>query len=88
MAFGLTWCNNTIMTYLSELLSLRVSSAIAVSSFFRNIAAAISSALIAKLCQKMGIGFCFLGLGLINLVSLFSILVLINNRNKWVKDSF
>ncbi|KAL3235319.1 Dityrosine transporter 1 [Nakaseomyces bracarensis] len=83
MAFGLTWCNNTIMTYLSELLSLRVSAAIAVSSFFRNLGAAISSAVISKLCRDIGIGACFTGLGLINLLSIFGILFLINGIGKW-----
>lgn len=84
MAFGMTWCNNTVMTYLSELLSLRVAAGIAVTSFFRNLGAAISSAVIAKLCNKMGIGYCFTGLGLVNLISILGILFLINRTGQWV----
>lgn len=84
MAFGLSWCNNTIMTYLSELLALRVAAAIAVSSFFRNMGAAISSAVIGKLCSQMGVGYCFTGLGLVNIISVIGILFLINSTGKWV----
>ncbi|GAV55313.1 hypothetical protein ZYGR_0AS06370 [Zygosaccharomyces rouxii] len=82
-AFGLTWCSNTTMTYLSELLSRRTAGAIAVSSFFRNVGATISSAIIMKLCNVMGIGWCFTGLGLCNLISLAGVLYLLKNSGHW-----
>lgn len=77
-AFGLTWANNTTMTYLTELMSKRVSGAIAISSFLRNIGATISSAIIIILCQEMGSGWCFTGLGLCNILSLLAIWYLIH----------
>lgn len=80
-AFGLTWCSNTTMTYLSELMARRTAGAIAVSSFFRNVGATISSAIISKLYLSMGIGWCFSGLGLCNLISLAAILYLIKYGN-------
>lgn len=82
-AFGLTWCSNTTMTYLTELLSRRTAGAIAVSSLFRNIGATISSAIIIKLCNIMGIGWCFTGLGFCNLVSLAGVLYLLKNSGYW-----
>ncbi|GAV50406.1 hypothetical protein ZYGR_0U02620 [Zygosaccharomyces rouxii] len=82
-AFGLTWCSNTTMTYLSELLTRRTAGAIAVSSLFRNVGATISSAIIIKLCHAMGIGWCFTGLGLCNLISLAGVLYLLKNSGHW-----
>lgn len=80
-AFGLTWCSNTTMTYLSELMARRTAGAIAISSFFRNVGATISSAIISKLYLAMGIGWCFSGLGLCNVLSLAAILYLIKYGN-------
>lgn len=80
-AFGLTWSTNTTMTYLSELMSKRTAGAIAVSSFFRNVGATVSSAIINKLCLAMGVGWCFTGLGLCNLISLGAVLFLIKYGN-------
>ncbi|CAL9737266.1 dityrosine transporter 1 [Monosporozyma servazzii] len=82
-AAGLTWCNNTTMTYLTELLSKRAASSVAVSSLFRNVAAAISSAIIFKLCNVMGVGWCFTGLGLVNVIPLALISWLVNRSGRW-----
>lgn len=82
-AFGLTWCSNTTMTYLSELMNKRTAGAIAVSSFFRNIGATISSAIIQKLCSAMGVGWCFTGLGVCNIFSLLAIMYLIRFGSRW-----
>lgn len=82
-AAGLTWCNNTTMTYLTELLSKRAASSVAVSSLFRNVAAAISSAVIFTLCDVMGIGWCFTGLGLVNIIPLCLIAWLVNRAGRW-----
>lgn len=82
-AFGLTWCSNTTMTYLSELLSRRTAGAIAVSSLFRNVGATVSSSVIMKLCHIMGVGWCFTGLGLCNLISLISVLYLLKYSGHW-----
>lgn len=82
-AFGLTWCSNTTMTYLTEILARRAASTVALSSFFRNTAAAISSAVIMTLCSEMGVGWCFTGLGLCNVISLTGILFLLQFGGKW-----
>lgn len=85
-AFGLTWCSNTTMTYISELMAKRTAGAIAISSFFRNVGATISSAIISKLYLAMGIGWCFSGLGLCNLISLLGILYLIKYGNHFQQE--
>lgn len=83
LAAGLTWCSNTTMTYLTELLSQRAASSVAVSSLFRNIAAAISSAIIFKLSSSMGMGWCFTGLGLLNILPLLLVIWLLRNTGRW-----
>ncbi|EDO18614.1 hypothetical protein Kpol_1048p45 [Vanderwaltozyma polyspora DSM 70294] len=82
-AFGLTWCSNTTMTYLTELLARRAATAVALSTMFRNSAAAISSAIIMTLADKMGAGWCFTGLAFFNIISLIGIVYLIFNGNRW-----
>ncbi|AET40916.1 Dtr1p Ecym_7063 [Eremothecium cymbalariae DBVPG len=86
MAFGMTWCSNSTMTYLTESNPKRAAGTIAVSNSFRNIAAAISSAIIFKLCDAMGVGWCFTGLGLCDLISVLSIYYLIRNGNRSSKS--
>lgn len=83
IASGLTWCNNTTMTYLTEMLSRKAASTVALSSCFRNIAAAISSLIISTMCNLMGTGWCFTGLGLLNVVSIILIVYLYFNAGKW-----
>lgn len=77
IALGMTWCTNTTMTYLTEYNPKRTAGTIAVSSFFRNTAAAISSAIIFQLSNEMGVGWCFTGLGICNLFSIMGIMYLI-----------
>lgn len=83
IAFGMTWCSNATMTYLTETIPKRAAGTVAVSSFFRNIAAAISAVIIMKLCERMGIGWCFTGLGLCDLISMAGILYLIKHDSPW-----
>ncbi|CCK68035.1 Dtr1p KNAG_0A03540 [Huiozyma naganishii CBS 8797] len=85
LAFGLTWVNNTTMTYMTELMAHRASAGVAVNSMFRNIAAAISSGIIFLLCEAMGVGWCFTGLGLCNLISIAAITYLVGAAGKWQK---
>lgn len=82
-AFGLTWCSNTTMTYLTELLSRRAAGTVALSSLFRNIAAAISSAVIIKFTELIGVGWSFTILGLCNIISLFFNWYLIRYSGFW-----
>ncbi|KAG0667839.1 Dityrosine transporter 1 [Maudiozyma exigua] len=82
-AFGLTWCSNTTMTYLTELLSRRAAGAVALSSMFRNIAATISSAIIIKFTEMIGVGYSFTILGLCNIVALVFNCYIIKYNGIW-----
>ncbi|SSD60693.1 related to Dityrosine transporter 1 [Saccharomycodes ludwigii] len=76
-AFGMTWCSNASLTYLTETMPRQAASTVAINSFFRNIAAALSSVIIHKLTVEMGVGWCFTGLGLSALISVVGVLYLI-----------
>ncbi|CUS23954.1 LAQU0S12e03774g1_1 [Lachancea quebecensis] len=82
-AFGMTWCSNTSMTYLTECVPRRAAGTVAVGSFFRNLAAGISSVIVMKLCDKMGVGWCFTGLAFCDLASMAGVLYLITNGHRW-----
>ena len=82
-AFGLTWCSNTTMTYLTELLSRRAAGAIALSSMFRNIAATISSAVIIKFTDMIEVGYSFTILGLCNVIALLFNCYIIRYNGIW-----
>lgn len=82
-AFGLTWCSNTTMTYLTELLSRRAAGAVALSSMFRNIAATISSAVIIKFTEMVGVGYSFTILGLCNVIALLFNCYIIRYNGIW-----
>lgn len=80
LAFGLTLCNNTSMTYLTELFPKRVSGVISVCSFYRNVGAAISSLIAAKLVNAIGAGWAFTYFGLCNVIPFFLIFYVINRK--------
>ena len=82
-AFGLTWCSNSSMTYLTELLSRRAAGAVALSSLFRNIAAAISSAVILKVTNHIGVGWGFTIFGFLNIISIGLNYYIIRYRGIW-----
>lgn len=79
MALGMNCCLNSTMTYLTESNPKRAVGSVAISNSFRNIAAAISSAIIYKLCDLMSVGWCFTGLGLCDILSMIGIYYVIKN---------
>ncbi|SCV03028.1 LAME_0H07140g1_1 [Lachancea meyersii CBS 8951] len=82
-AFGMTWCSNTSMTYLTECIPKRAAGTVALGSFFRNLAAGISSVIIIKLCDELGVGWCFTGLAFCDIASMAGIVYLITNGSRW-----
>lgn len=81
--FGMTWVFITSTTYLTECSAGQPATLVAIGNFFRNIAAAISAAIIDRLIQKMGFGWCMTGLGFINLIGIAIVAVLIKFGPKW-----
>ncbi|SCU87960.1 LAFA_0E09868g1_1 [Lachancea sp. 'fantastica'] len=85
-AFGMTWCSNTSMTYLTECIPKRAAGTVAVGSFFRNLAAGVSSVIIMKLCDEMGVGWCFTGLAFCDVASMAGIVYLITSGFNWQQN--
>ena len=81
--FGMTWVFITSTTYLTECSSGQPATLVAIGNFFRNIAAAVSAALVDKLIQKMGFGWCMTGLGFVNLIGVGLVLILVKYGPTW-----
>ncbi|CCH45674.1 putative membrane protein [Wickerhamomyces ciferrii] len=84
--FGMTWVFVTTTTYLTECSTRQPATNVAIGNFFRNSAAAISSVLIDILIKKMGFGWCFTGLALIDLIGLVFVIILMIKGPKWRKE--
>ena len=81
--FGMTWVFVTNTTYLTECSPGLPASLVAIASFFRNMGAAISSVIIDPLISKMTFGWCFTGLALIDLFSVFLVIALMVKGPVW-----
>lgn len=81
--FGMTWVFIVNTTYLTECSPGLPASLVAIASFFRNAGAAISSVIIEPLIQKMGVGWCFTGLALIDLFGITMVIVLMMKGPTW-----
>ncbi|RLV95466.1 Dityrosine transporter 1 [Spathaspora sp. JA1] len=84
--FGLTWVFVANTTYLTECSTGQPATNVAIGNFMRNIAAAISSAVVDKLVEKMGFGWCLTGLGLLDLVGIVFVLILLKWGPKWRRE--
>ncbi|EGW34153.1 uncharacterized protein SPAPADRAFT_49221 [Spathaspora passalidarum NRRL Y-27907] len=84
--FGLTWVFVANTTYLTECSTGQPATNVAIGNFMRNIAAAISSAIIDKLVGKMGFGWCLTGLGLLDLIGIGFVVVLLKWGPKWRRE--
>lgn len=67
-AFGMTWVFITTTSYLTESYKNTPATLVALASLFRNPAAAVAAAVVDPLVKKMGVGWCFTGMGLVELV--------------------
>ncbi|KAG7662653.1 DTR1 [[Candida] subhashii] len=84
--FGMTWVFVANTTYLTECSSGQPATNVAIGNFFRNIAAAISSVIIDRLVEKMGFGWCFTGLGLLDLIGIGFVFILLKWGPKWRRE--
>ncbi|MCJ1380009.1 Dityrosine transporter 1 [Xylographa soralifera] len=78
-AFGMTWVFITTTSYLTESFHKTPATLVALASLFRNPAAAVAAVVVEPLITKMGIGWCFTGLALVELGCVASILFLMVN---------
>ncbi|QEU61194.1 Dtr1 [Kluyveromyces lactis] len=82
LAFGMTWCSNATMTFLTELDRKKTATLVSISSFFRNAAAAVASAIVFKLIEAMGAGWCFTGLAFCDCATIAGIVYLMIKGKK------
>jgi len=73
-AFGMTWVFITTTSYLTESFHKTPATLVALASLFRNPAAAVAAVVVVPLVGRMGIGWCFTGLSLLELGCVASIL--------------
>lgn len=72
--------------FLTLCLAQQAAGAFALGNMLRSPAAAVAAAIISPLVQKMGWGYCFLGLGLLNLFGIGSMLLVLRTRSaQWVR---
>ncbi|MCJ1257911.1 Dityrosine transporter 1, partial [Lignoscripta atroalba] len=64
-AFGMTWVFITTTSYLTESFHKTPATLVALAGLFRNPAAAVAAAVVNPLVDRMGIGWCFTGLSLL-----------------------
>ncbi|KAF2201236.1 MFS general substrate transporter [Delitschia confertaspora ATCC 74209] len=76
-AFGMTWVFITTTSYLTESFRERPATLVALASLFRNPAAAVAAAVIEPLVRRMGVGWCFTGLALMELLCVAGLICLI-----------
>lgn len=81
--FGMTWVFVSNTTYLTECSTGQPASYVAIGNFMRNVAAAISSAIIERLIHAMGFGWCFTGLALIDIVGIICTICFLKKGPEW-----
>lgn len=80
---GMTWVFVICNTYLAESIEGAPATPIAIANALRNVAAAIASFIIYKLEQELGYGWCFTGLGLLNVINIILLISLCVWGRKW-----
>lgn len=83
ISFGMSAVSVVNMTYMSECPTGYISTNVAVGNMARNLAAGVASLVIDILTEKMGYGWCFTGLALLNVASVGMSLVLCKYGHRW-----
>lgn len=84
--FGMTWVFVINTTYLTESSPALPATNVAIGNMMRNLAAAISSAIIDILTNAMGYGWCFTGLGFVSLLTIGLSFLLMRYGPKWREE--
>lgn len=71
------------MTYMTECQTGYISTNVAVGNMTRNLAAGVASLVVEKLISAMGYGWCFTGLGILNVFSVIMSVILTKFGQKW-----
>jgi MFS family permease len=73
--FGMSWVFVATTAFLTECVPQQAAGAFALGNMLRNPAAAIAAVIIPGLVGRMGIGWCFTGLGILDLVAVGSAVI-------------
>lgn len=84
--FGMTWTFVTATAYQTECSPSQAASLVALAGLFRWPSAAVAAAIIDQLIQKMGIGWCFTGFAVVNLLGVPGVLVTLKWGPEWRKE--
>lgn len=83
----MSWMFVASNAFLTLCLAQQAAGAFALGNMLRSPAAAVAAAIITPLVQKMGWGYCFLGLGVLNLIGIGSMLVVLRTQSaRWAKE--
>ncbi|MCJ1466650.1 Dityrosine transporter 1 [Pseudocyphellaria aurata] len=75
--FGMTWVFVTSTSFLTECVPTQAASVFALGGLLRNPAAAVAAVIIEPLVDKMGLGWCFTGLAVMDMVFVGGAVVLL-----------
>ena len=85
--FGMTWVFVTSTSFLTECVPTQAASVFALGGLLRNPAAAVAAVIIQPLVGKMGLGWCFTGLAIMDFVLVGGAVVLLKLKSpSWRKQ--
>ncbi|KAI9706627.1 MAG: Dityrosine transporter 1 [Candelina mexicana] len=79
--FGMTWVFVTSTSYLTECVPKQAASVFALGGLLRNPAAALAAVIIEPLIARMGLGWCFTGLAVMDFVFVGGSVILLNLKS-------
>lgn len=79
--FGMTWVFVTSTSFLTECVPTQAASVFALGGLLRNPAAAVAAVIIEPLVARMGLGWCFTGLAIIDFVFVGGAVVLLKLKS-------
>lgn len=83
ISFGMSGVSVVNMTYMTECPTDYISTNVAVGNMARNLAAGVASLVIDILAKKMGYGWCFTGLAMLNVAGVAMSVVLCRYGHRW-----
>jgi len=78
--FGMTWVFVATTAFLTECVKQQAAGAFALGNLLRNPGAAVAAVVIQPLVNKMGVGWCFTGLAIMDLILVGSAVTILNKK--------
>ncbi|PYI04651.1 putative MFS transporter [Aspergillus sclerotiicarbonarius CBS 121057] len=87
VGFGMSWMFVASNAFLTSCVAHQAAGAFALGNMLRSPGAAVAAVVIGPLVQKMGWGYCFLGLGLLNLIGVGTMLLVLRTQApRWRRE--